>query len=175
MTMKQFRIAIISALLVMAARTATAQQVVFVVRHAERADGGAGSAPAAPGMMANDPPLSAAGGQRAAKLASMLASADIRQIFVTEFRRTAQTGAPLAARLKLTPVITAAREFETLVAQIGRANGSVLVVGHSNTIPDLLTKLGATETVTLADGDYDDIFIVFRDASGKATLVRLKY
>jgi broad specificity phosphatase PhoE len=173
--MKLLRIAIVSVVLVAAARAATAEQVVFVVRHAERADGGAGAQPSAPGMMANDPPLSTAGEQRAAKLASMLALAGVRQIFVTEYRRTAQTAAPLAAHQGLTPAVIAARDSDELVAQVRRANGSALIIGHSNTIPALLTKLGVTDTVTLADGDYDDIFVVFRDSTGKATLVRLKY
>jgi len=176
MQIKQLVIAIVCAVLLAAARPAAAEQVVFVVRHAERADGGAGStAPAAPGMMANDPALSTAGEQRAARLASMLAAAGIKQIFVTEYRRTAQTAAPLAARLGLTPVVTAARESDALIAQVRRAEAPVLVVGHSNTIPGLLTKLGAADTITLADGDYDDVFVVVRDSTGKATVVRLKY
>ena len=173
---KPLFIAIVCAVLLAAARLAAAEQVIFVVRHAERADGGAAAgAPAAPGMMANDPPLSAAGEQRAARLASMLAAAAVRQIVVTEYRRTAQTAAPLAARLGLTPGVIAAREADALAAQLRRADGNVLVVGHSNTIPGLLTRLGVTETITLADNDYDDVFVVFRDASGKASLVRLKY
>ena len=176
MHMKPLIAAIVGAALLAAAQAAAAEQVVFVVRHAERADGGAGStAPAASGMMANDPPLSAAGEQRAAKLASMLAAAGIKQIFVTEYRRTAQTAAPLASRLALTPAVVAARDADALIALLRRAEGAVLVVGHSNTIPGLLTKLGVSETITLADSDYDDVFVVVRDAAGKATLVRLKY
>ena len=175
MQQKQLVAAIVCAVLLAAATPVAAQQVVFVVRHAERADGGAGSTtPAAPGMMANDPPLSAAGEQRAAKLSSMLAAAGIKQIFVTEYRRTAQTAAPLASRLTLTPIVVTARDADALIAQVRGAQGSVLVVGHSNTIPGLLTRLGVSETVTLADSDYDDVFVVVRDA-GKATLVRLKY
>jgi broad specificity phosphatase PhoE len=173
---KHILIGIICIVLLAAAPLAAAEQVIFVVRHAERADGGApAGAPVAPGMTANDPPLSAAGEQRAARLASMLAAASVRHIFVTEYRRTAQTAAPLAARLGLTPSVTAARDADALVSQLRRAEGNVLVVGHSNTIPGLLTKLGLTETITLADNDYDDIFVVFRDATGKASLVRLKY
>ena len=177
MTTKHIGTAVVLAALIAATRPVAAEQVVLVVRHAERADGGAGTAAtaSAPGMMANDPPLSAAGEQRAAKLAAMLGAAGIKQIFVTEYRRTAQTAAPLAARLGLTPIVTAARESDALVAQVRRADGNILVVGHSNTIPGLLTKLGVTETIALADNDYDDVFVVFRDAAGKASLVRLKY
>jgi broad specificity phosphatase PhoE len=173
---KPLFLAIVSAVLLTAARPAAGEQVIFVVRHAERADAGApAGAPPAPGMMANDPPLSAAGEQRAARLASMLAAAAVRQIYVTEYRRTAQTAAPLATRLGLTPSVTAARDADALVAQLRRAEGNVLVVGHSNTIPGLLTKLGVADTIALSDNDYDDVFVVFRDPAGKSSLVRLKY
>jgi broad specificity phosphatase PhoE len=172
--MKQLRIVMAVLVLLTVAQVAAAQQVVVLVRHAERADGGA-TAATAPGMMANDPPLSPAGEQRAAKLASTLAAAGISRIFVTEYRRTTQTAAPLAAKLALTPVVTAARDQDALIEQARRAEGNILIVGHSNTIPALLTRLGVAATVTLADSDYDDIFVVFRDAAGKATLVRLKY
>ena len=177
MTMKHMRTSILFAVLLAVATPAAAQQVIFLVRHAERADGGAGaSTPApAPGMMANDPPLSAAGEQRAEKLAAMLAASGIRQIFVTEYRRTAQTAAPLAARLKLTPVTTSARNADALLEQVRRAEGNVVLVGHSNTLPELLKKLGIADTITIADSDYDDLFIVSRDTAGKVSLARLKY
>jgi broad specificity phosphatase PhoE len=162
--------------MVLAARPASAQQVVFVVRHAERADGGApaSAAPSAPGMMANDPPLSAAGEQRAAKLASTLASAGIRHIFTTEYRRTKQTAAPFAEALKITPTVAPARDSDALIAQVLAAQGGVLIVGHSNTVPELLKKLGVADAVTIGDNDYDNLFIVIRDVSG-ARLLRLHY
>src|SRR5262249_46662073 len=69
---------------------AFAQNLVFVVRHAERADAG---------MQAQtDPPLSAAGEARAQKLAAMLADAGVKDIFATEFKRTQDTAKPLAMK-----------------------------------------------------------------------------
>ena len=53
--------------------------------------------------------------------------------------------------------------------------GHVLIVGHSNTVPDLIRKLGVTDAVTIGDDDYDNLFVVVRSTGGKATLVRLKY
>ena len=167
--MKLFRIVSVAVLLLAAARAATAEQVIFVVRHAERADGGARS------MMANDPPLSAAGEQRAARLASLLASAGIRHIFASEYRRTRQTADPLAKQLGVTAAVRPSRDQDSLVADVRRADGNVLIVGHSNTMPDLLRKLGVTDAVTIEDSDYDNLFVVFRDKAGQATLVRLKY
>ncbi len=161
------------ALLLSIAASAAAQQTVFVARHAERADGGAGAA----GMVtpANDPPLSAAGQARAARLASMLRSAGIAHVFTTEFRRTRETAAPLAKQLKLTPVMSASKDPAPLVERVRQVKGNVLIVGHSNTVPDLLKRLGIRDTITIADAEYDNLFVVVRPASGEPTLIRLRF
>jgi hypothetical protein len=49
------------------------------------------------------------------------------------------------------------------------------VVGHANTLPDVIKALGVAEPVAIGDNDYDNLFIVVRAPSGKATLIRLKY
>lgn len=162
------------ALLLCISTSAAAQQTIFVVRHAERADTAAAGAPAmiAP---ATDPPLSAAGRERAARLASMLRSADITHIFTTEFRRTQETAAPLAEQLKLTPVISPSKDPAPLVEQVRQVKGNALIVGHSNTVPELLKGLGIKDEITIPDAEYDNLFVVVRPVTGEATLIRLRY
>jgi broad specificity phosphatase PhoE len=166
-------------LLLTALSAAASDQVVFLVRHAEReatpAQGAPAAQPAHPGMMADDPPLNAAGQARAAKLAATLASADIRFIFTTEYRRTRQTAAPLAQKLKLTPVMAASKDPDPLVAQVRKAKGNVLIVGHSNTLPELLKKLGVKADVKIEDSEFDNLFVLVRPPAGEPTLIRLKY
>jgi broad specificity phosphatase PhoE len=152
---------------------APAERVIFVVRHAERA--GATDSDASKRMMADDPPLTPAGQARAARLAAMLASAGITQIYTTEFQRTRQTAAPLAAALKIAPVMAPAKDPAPLVAQLMKGKGNALVVAHANTLPDLLRRLGVKEGVTIADNEYDDLFIVIRRVGEASTLIRLKY
>jgi broad specificity phosphatase PhoE len=135
---------------------AAAQQTVFVVRHAERAD----SAPGAKPMMATDPDLSDAGHARAASLAAMLADAKIVAIFTTEFKRTQQTAAPLAKALGLTPKAMKADAEAELVKAIAAVKGNVLVVGHSNTVPSIVKRLGVATPVTVEDAEFDNLFIV---------------
>jgi len=161
------------ALLLFSVASAAAQQTIFVVRHAERADAGAGAA----GMVApaTDPPLSAAGRERAMRLAGMLRSADIKHIFTTEFRRTQETAGPLAEQLKLTPVILPSKDPASLVEQVRQLKGNALIVGHSNTIPDLLKRLGIKDAVTIPDAEYDNLFMVVRPATGEPALVRLRF
>jgi hypothetical protein len=51
----------------------------------------------------------------------------------------------------------------------------VLVVGHSNTLPIILTKLGWTGTLDLQDRDYDDVFVVTPRGEREPAVLRLKY
>ena len=158
---------------VAAGQAAAAEQVVFVVRHAERADAASAAPPG--GMMGNDPPLSTAGHERAGRLAALLASADVKHIYTTEYQRTRQTAAPLAQRLKVAAVTSPARDSEALVQQVKNVSGNVLIVGHSNTVPELLMRLGVKEAISVADNEYDNLFIVVRPAGGEPTLIRLRY
>jgi len=157
-----------------------ADQVIFVVRHAERAASApappAGNTPPGHPMMADDPPLSPAGQARAARLATILGSAGIQRIYTTEFKRARQTAVPLANKVKVQPVLAAAMDPAPLVAQLRKGGrGNVLVVGHANTIPDLLKKLGVKEGVTIGDDEYDNLFVVVSRVGEPATLIRLKY
>jgi broad specificity phosphatase PhoE len=161
------------ALLLFSAASASAQQTIFVVRHAERADAGASAA----GMVAPaaDPPLSAAGRERAIRLASMLRSANIKHIFTTEFRRTQETAAPLAEQLKLTPVVSGSKDPMPLVSRLRQVSGNVLIVGHSNTVPELLKGLGLKDEIKIPEAEYDNLFIVVRPVTGEPTLIRLRF
>ena len=150
---------------------ADAQQTVIIVRHAERADGGAGAAASAMTAPA-DPLLSAAGEARAARLASMLADAKIAAIYATEFRRTQDTGKPLAARLGLTVQAVSSKDVGALVDRLKsrHAKDTVLVIGHSNTIPDVIKALGGP-AITMRDDEYDALYVLI-PATGALTLIR---
>jgi broad specificity phosphatase PhoE len=150
---------------------AEAQRLVIVVRHAERADGGAPS-PSMTGAAA-DPLLSAAGEARAARLAALLAESGVTAIFATEFKRTQDTAKPVAAKLGLTTQIVKAVDTAGLLAKLkaAHANDVVLVVGHSNTMPEIIKGLTG-RSVTIADSQYDDLFFLV-PASG--TVARIKY
>ena len=156
------------AVLVVSTLHAQAQQTVFVVRHAERGDAGAGAT-----MMGADPDLSDIGRARSQSLATVLKDARITAIFVTEFKRTQQTAEPVAKALGIQPTVVNAKDYSALIEKIRAASGAVLVVGHSNTIPEILGKLGIENPPKLADSDYDDLFIV--TAAGKGTLLRLHF
>lgn len=155
-----------------AAAPAAAQQTVIFVRHAERADGGASMQPAAPNSPPADPSLSAAGVARAARLATMLADAGIKGIYTSEFKRTKETAAPLASKLGLQAEVVASKDYAALVARIkgAHARDTVLIVGHSNTIPEALKAFGGP-ALTIADDEYTGIYI-FTPSTGAITVIR---
>jgi phosphohistidine phosphatase SixA len=156
-------------MLLAAGAVPSAAQSVILVRHAERADMAAGGAPS----MAADPDLSREGHARAERLAAMLRNAEIRAIFVTQFRRTQQTAAPLAKALGLTPVVIPADDQAALLAQLRGVKGHALVVGHSNTVPAVTAALSGTLAVPMADDDFGNLWIV--PTAGEPRVLRLRY
>ena len=160
---------VVSALFLFLAVPVAAQQAVFVVRHAERADSASGGPP----MMATDPALSEAGRARAESLATALKDAKITAIFVTPYKRTKQTADPLAKALGIQATVVNPRDPEELIAKVKAATGNVLVVGHSNTVPEVLARLGISDVPNIGEGDYDNLFVVIRGE--KPSLLRLHY
>lgn len=159
---------LLSGLCLLFAAPVWAQTTVFVVRHAERADQAETGT-----LTSTDPDLSAAGRARAESLATMLKDAGVRSIFVTQYKRTQQTAAPLASALGLTSLEVGARDLGELAAKVRAGAGPVLVVGHSNTVPNLLKELGIDARIEIEDDEYDNLFVV--TLGEKPSMVRLRY
>jgi phosphohistidine phosphatase SixA len=164
-----FRTALLAVIVSLCLGASSFAQSVILVRHAERADTAAGGAP----TMAADPDLSEAGRARAGRLAEMLRDAGVTAIFVTEYKRTQQTAAPLAAALGLTPVVIKAADTKALITRVRAATGHALVVGHSNTVPEVAAAIAGSTPMTIADNEYDNLLVVSR--SGKSRVLRLRY
>ena len=141
-------------------------RTVILVRHAERAGG-------------NDPSagITEAGRCRATVLAGMLSGAKVRGIYTSELARTQQTAEPLAQRLSIKPEVVPAKDIDALVAKLrARAEeGTVLVVGHSNTIPAIVERLSRETVPPIADGEYDRMFVVTLIGPNQAKVVVLRY
>jgi broad specificity phosphatase PhoE len=152
---------LLCALLSAAAR---AQKTVFVVRHAEKASETSGK----------EVPLSEAGMARAARLAAMLQDAGITAIYATDTVRTRATAEPLAGALKRPIQIYSG---VAALAELLRKDPEAvaLVVGHSNTVPELLAALGVAGKIELRDKDYDNLFVVVPRPSGDSLLLSLRY
>jgi broad specificity phosphatase PhoE len=103
----------------------------------------------------------------------VLKDAGVAEVYATEFKRTQQTAAPIAKALGLTVKIVPSKNTPDLLNAVKSAKGRVLVVGHSNTLPEVIKGLGIATPVTVDDGEFDNLFVV--NADGKPSLVRLRY
>jgi len=157
------------ALAVVAYRSVTTTTVVLV-RHAEKAL-----------STIDDPPLSPEGEQRSERLAQMFGERDgagrLDAIYVTNTRRTQQTAAPLAARLHVVPVVLSGVDAVGTAARLLREHrgGTVLIIGHSNTLPQLIRELSGKDIKPLAENDYSDIYVLSVPRFGGASVLRMKY
>ena len=142
---------------------------VIVVRHAERAD------------TTQQSPLSEAGRARAEALAAALADARLDAIYVTQYPRSLLTAEPLARQLGLTPRVVEAGGATTTHAKAvadrirtEAAGRTVLVIGHSNTVPAIVAALGGGDVGAIESAEHDHMFIVLSDESG-TRVVRAGY
>lgn len=153
------------AVLVLLAGVLPASADLFIVRHAEKKS---------PKM--DKSTLSPAGLKRAKTLAKVLADVPLKAVYVTEYERTRQTAAPSAAAHALTPIQTASEDVKGLAASLKGLPESddVLVVGHSDTIPDLLVELGVSTRAVIGAADFDNLWVVSRRGAAPV-LHRLHY
>lgn len=148
-----------------------ATTTIIFVRHAEKA-----------AMPADDPALSAAGERRVVELTRQLVDADvvagIDAVYTTPFRRSQETARPIADALDI-PVNTydAADTEGVLETILDNHKGKIiLVVGHSNTLPQLMYDLGASKKVPpIHDDEYDNLYLVSIPWFGKTKTIRLRF
>ena len=148
-----------------------ATTTIIFVRHAEKAT-----------EPADDPGLSAAGQRRVAELTRQLVDADvvagIDAVYATDYNRTQETARPIADALDLPINTYDARDTETVLATILKEHKGkiILVVGHSNTVPELIANLGASKKVPpIHESEYDNIYIISIPWFGKTKTIRLRF
>lgn len=107
----------------------------------------------------------------------MLKDAAIDRIFTTVLQRTVQTATPTAAQFRLTPTQLLGSDLDGLIAQVraSKPTDTVLIVGHSNTVPAIVQRLGVTAPVTVADDDFGNVFVVVPREGTPPQLIRLRY
>jgi phosphohistidine phosphatase SixA len=135
--------------------------IIYLVRHGEKASAD------------KDPDLTAQGKARAATIAAMLQSTGIARIYSTATMRTRQTAQPLAARLGLEVQVYDPAQPAKLVAQVKATSGATLVVGHSNTVPELVRQFGGQPGSDIGDEEFDRLYQLIIGSDGKVTTVLL--
>lgn len=141
---------------------AAAQEVVYVVRHAEQVSG------------TEDPVLTPAGRQRARALAAFLRDSDITAVYSSNAARTVQTATPMAESIGSAVRQMPGDQTSALVERIRREqpDGRVLVVGHSNTLPKILAAFGGPSGIVIDKSDYENLFMVVPRSNGTPLVMR---
>ena len=148
-----------------------ATTTIIFVRHAEKNL-----------SVEDDPELTEAGQRRVFELTRQMKDADVVEgidaIYSTPFRRNLATVEPLSELLVLPINLYNKNEYESVLETIlDKHKGKIiLVVGHSDTLANLMAELGASKSVpVIADNEYDNIYIVSIPWFGKTKTIRLRY
>ena len=120
----------------------------YVMRHLQKAEG-------------QDPPLSEEGRANARRLIGLFAADPPRVIYVSTTRRARETAAPLAKKLRVKMRQYDPADTSGLAARVIAEKGPVLVVGHSNTVPEIVARLGGERPAPLAETDYGDVWHIW--------------
>jgi phosphohistidine phosphatase SixA len=153
-----------------AVKAADLPAMIVLVRHAEKA-----------ANPPDDPHLTAEGAKRARDLAAAVGAANLTAIVTTQLLRTRETAQPAATAFGLTinpiqvdPEQPDAHVNAMLAALRKQSGGSVLVVGHSNTVPKLIQALGGPHLPEICESVYDRLFVV-TPTPGKTLIVQSRY
>lgn len=123
-------------------------QTFYVMRHLNTPAGEA------------DPDLTAEGKASADALVHWFRGKPLKAIYVSDYKRTRQTATPLAAERGIAVTVYDPRDTPGLIAKVKAEGGPVLIVGHSNTVPEIVEKLGGERPADLTHPDFGDVWTV---------------
>jgi broad specificity phosphatase PhoE len=159
-TFRRLLCATLATLILLPGLAAAEPSAIYLVRHAEKAEG-------------QDPALTPQGKGRARALAAILHRAGITAIFSTPTVRARQTAAPLAQRTGLTVQLYDPAAPKALVEKVHSLSGAVVVVGHSNTLPELVRLFGGAPGTDIADDEFDRLYQLLPGPDGQVRTILL--
>jgi broad specificity phosphatase PhoE len=160
-TFRRLLCAALAALSLLPGLAAAEPSAIYLVRHGEKA------------AVGQDPELTPQGQARARHIAAILHRAGITAIFSTPTVRTQQTAAPLAQQTGLTVQSYDPRAPKALVEKVRGLTGAVVVVGHSNTLPELVKLFGGAPGTEIADDEFDRLYQLLPGADGQVRTILL--
>lgn len=135
----------------------------YLIRHAEKeSDGG------------SDPALTEQGIRRAHKWAEVFKHIELDAVYSTDYKRTRDTASVIARSQQQEVILYPARDLNYAEFADRNLHKSVLLVGHSNTIPAIANGLVGKESYSeLDESNYSMLFIV--DITGTTRTARVMY
>ncbi len=160
---RAFRIAASAIGLLGAFSSARADTVLVLVRHGEKVD------------ESRDADLNAAGRARAEALAAMLKDAGIEAVYTTDYIRTRETARPMAELISKPIEVYDGDKLEAFARDLRARGARALVVGHSDTTPELVQLLGGVRGSPIAPDEYDRMYVLTLSADGKTSTTLLRF
>ncbi len=140
---------------------ATQNYTIYLVRHAEKQTN------------IKDPSLTQCGMKRAEQLAMLLSQADIKNIYSTNYRRTVETATPLSKHIQIQIKHYDPRDLKKIAKQLRNQKENAVVVGHSNSTPQLAALLSDKQVEPLTELDYQLLYqIQFSDKHKTITVFK---
>ena len=143
---------------------ASAQAAIYVIRHGEKEPSGA------------DPALTATGREQAAAWAEMFEFSALKIVLTSDAKRTRETGGIIAGSLGIPQKALPLQDVAGLadLIEFDHEEDNVLIVGHAETIPGILSNLGSSATVEISQSDFANLFILVRQGTDEPQLMRLR-
>lgn len=148
-------------LLTLVATTVTAApEKIMLFRHGEKAAG-------------KNPHLTSVGKRRAAHLVSLIKADEKVTIFSSDYNRTKEMAADLVRAFDKPAIIYDARDLKRLKAQVMALTGTVVIIGHSNTTPNLAELLSNDKVAAMPETQFNRYFVLERQQQGYKLSERL--
>lgn len=135
---------------------------LYLVRHAQKQ-----------ANQGRDPELTDAGIYRSEQLARWLEDKNVGKIWSSDYKRTRDTAGPLVSVLGLKLTLYDPGDLPALAGKLLGNRDNALIVGHSNTTPDLTRLLCECDISDMDESEYDLLFVVTVQR-GEATVEILK-
>lgn len=158
---KNFKMIATTLLVLSSFQLVAAPYQLYLLRHAHKADVG------------KDPVLSRCGQAQAAALATLLAKVPLKTLYHTQFQRTRQTAEALVVANR-SLVSYPAADIKTLATKLLQQQETALVVGHSNTVPELAALLSNQQLESITEQDYGLIYQLQLNEHGFISLTQLQ-
>jgi phosphohistidine phosphatase SixA len=143
----------------------TEGSVFFIIRHSEKDTAGGSNADLIP-----------TGRGRAEALRKMLKKVKIAGVYSTDKPRTRHTAEPTAKAKKLSVELYDAKKQADLLRGLVDKKGKFLVVGHSNTVHQLVNTLtGKEDEKEFSESDYSRLYIVSVKKIGDAKVLMIRF
>lgn len=119
---------------------------LYLLRHAQKQDDGS-----------KNPSLTDNGRQQARRLASLLEHTGITRIYSTDYRRTLETVSALSQLIDVQVEYYDPSSLGKLASDLQQRSETAVIVGHSNTTPQLIRLLGG-QAEAMEESDYGDLY-----------------